>query len=146
MVFEREKKPELVSRLVKESLQRDPWSAQVYRLTVPDLAKQLALNTWKEDIAPGKVCLHLRSYQSHLNSATAQSILSEALSTDLGTQIELTIKEDDNPAVKTPLEWHQAIYEEKLLQARKAIMTDTHIQMLQYFFNAELDEDSIRPV
>ncbi|MCR3756026.1 MAG: Holliday junction ATP-dependent DNA helicase RuvB [Sodalis sp. Psp] len=141
-----EKTPELVSCLIQETLQRDSWSAQVHRLTVPKLAKQLALNSWKEDLAPGKVCLHLRSAQRNLNSETAQSALSKALSVDLGTQIELTVKENDNPAVKTPLEWCQAIYEEKLIQARKAIMTDTHIQMLQCFFDAELDEGSIRPV
>jgi DNA polymerase-3 subunit gamma/tau len=53
---------------------------------------------------------------------------------------------DDNPAVRTPLEWRQAIYEEKLMQARQAIIADTNIQTLRRFFDAELDEDSIRPV
>lgn len=146
VALEHGKTPKLVSHLVEESLQRDPWSAQVHRLMMPKLAQQLALNSWKEDLAPGRVCLHLRSSQRDLNSTVVQSVLSEALSTDLGAQVELTIREDDNPAMKTPLEWRQAIYEEKLMQARKAIMTDTHIQMLQCFFDAELDEDSIQPV
>ncbi|SPX11550.1 DNA polymerase III subunit tau [Escherichia coli] len=41
-----------------------------------------------------------------------------------GSTVELTIVEDDNPAVRTPLEWRQAIYEEKLAQARESIIAD----------------------
>ncbi|UVK77165.1 MAG: Holliday junction ATP-dependent DNA helicase RuvB [Sodalis sp. Fle] len=136
----------LATRLAKESFQRDPWAAQVHRLAMPKIVQQLALNSWKEDLAPSKICLHLRSNQRYLNSALTQNLLREALSADLGLPVELTIIEDDNPAVKTPLEWRQAIYEEKLLQARETITADTHIQMLQRFFDAELNEDSIRPV
>lgn len=144
--LEHEKTPELALCLAEESLTRDPWAAQVNRLAVPKLVQQLALNAWKEDLAPGKVCLHLRASQRHLNSASAQSALCAALSADLGAPVELTVTEDDNPAMKTPLEWRQAIYEEKLMRAREAIMNDAHIQMLRRFFDAELDEDSIRPV
>ncbi len=53
----------------------------------------------------------------------------------------MTIIEDDNPAVKTPLEWRQAIYEEKLAQAREAIIADNNIQTLRRFFDADLDEE-----
>lgn len=63
-----------------------------------------------------------------------------------GHPVELLITEDDNPAVRTPLEWRQAIYEEKLAQARQSILADTTIQTLRRFFDAELDEESIRPV
>ena len=48
--------------------------------------------------------------------------------------------------MKTPLEWRQAIYEEMLAQARQSIVTDKTIQTLLTFFDAELDEESIRPV
>ncbi|WP_181949211.1 DNA polymerase III subunit gamma/tau C-terminal domain-containing protein, partial [Klebsiella pneumoniae] len=54
--------------------------------------------------------------------------------------------EDDNPAVRTALEWRQAIYEEKLAQARESIIADNNIQTLRRFFDAELDEESIRPI
>jgi hypothetical protein len=37
----------------------------------------------------------------------------------------LTIVEDDNPAMRTPLEWRQAIYEEKLAQARERLLRIT---------------------
>ena len=56
------------------------------------------------------------------------------------------IVEDDNPAMRTPLEWRQAIYEEKLAQAREAIIADNNIQTLRRFFDADLDEESIRPI
>lgn len=82
------------------------------------------------------VRLHLRSTQRHLNSSGAQQKLAEALSTLTGSTVELTIVEDDNPAVRTPLEWRQAIYEEKLAQARESIIADNNIQTLRRFFDA----------
>ncbi|WP_312393601.1 DNA polymerase III subunit gamma/tau [Mixta calida] len=143
--LEHEKTPELAARLAEESLQRDAWAAEIATLTLPKLVQQLALNAWKEETAQG-VCLHLRSSQRHLNSASAQQVLTDALSQSSGKPVELTIIEDDNPAVLTPLEWRQKIYEEKLAQARQSIIADSHIQTLRRFFDADLDEESIRPV
>ena len=143
--LEHEKTPELAARLMEEAQQRDPWAAEIAALPLPKLVQQLALNAWKEHTEQG-VCLHLRSTQRHLNSASAQQVLAAALSDAAGQPVELTIIEDDNPAVLTPLEWRQAIYEEKLAQARQSIISDTHIQTLRRFFDADLDEESIRPV
>lgn len=87
------------------------------------LVEQVALNAWKRG-GDNAVCLHLRSSR-HLNNRGAQQKLAEALSTFKGSTVELTIVEDDNPAVRTrPLEWRQAIYEEKLAQARESIIAD----------------------
>ncbi|MCS5781519.1 hypothetical protein LNP24_19260 [Klebsiella pneumoniae subsp. pneumoniae] len=99
-----------------------------------------------EEQEGSRVCLHLRPSQRHLNSASAQQKLAEALGVLYGTPVELTIVEDDNPAMRTPLEWRQAIYEEKLAQAREAIIADNNIQTLRRFFDADLDEESIRPI
>lgn len=143
--LEHEKTPELAARLMEEAQQRDAWAAEIAALPLPKLVQQLALNAWKENTEQG-VCLHLRSTQRHLNSASAQQVLAAALSDVAGQPVELTIIEDDNPAVLTPLEWRQAIYEEKLAQARQSIISDTHIQTLRRFFDADLDEESIRPV
>ncbi|WP_173636132.1 DNA polymerase III subunit gamma/tau [Paramixta manurensis] len=143
--LEHEKTPELAARLQEEAQQRDSWAAEVASLTLPKLVQQLALNAWKEQTEQG-VCLHLRSTQRHLNSASAQQVLAEALSAAAAQKVELTIIEDDNPAVLTPLEWRQKIYEEKLAQARQSIIADTHIQTLRRFFDADVDEESIRPV
>ncbi|MEF9676071.1 DNA polymerase III subunit gamma/tau [Pectobacterium aroidearum] len=144
--LEHEKTPELAARLAEESLKRDAWAAEIHRLTLPKLVQQLALNAFKESEEAGKVHLHLRSSQRHLNSPAAQKTLADALTVHYGHPVELLITEDDNPAVRTPLEWRQAIYEEKLAQARQSILADTTIQTLRRFFDAELDEESIRPV
>jgi DNA polymerase-3 subunit gamma/tau len=143
--LEHEKTPELALRLADEAQQRDAWAAEIAALTLPKLVQQVALNAWKE-VSENAVTLHLRSSQRHLNSASAKQALAEALSQAAGQTVELTIVEDDNPAVLTPLEWRQAIYEEKLVQARQSIESDTHIQTLRRFFDADLDEESIRPV
>jgi len=143
--LEHEKTPELAARLAEEAQQRDPWAAEIASLPLPKLVQQLALNAWKETTETG-VCLHLRSHQRHRNSASAQQVLSAALSEAAGQAVELSVVEDDNSSVLTPLEWRQAIYEEKLAQARQSITCDTHIQTLQRFFDADLDEESIRPV
>lgn len=143
--LEHEKTPELALRLAEEAQQRDAWAAEIAALTLPKLVQQVALNAWKE-VGEAGVTLHLRSSQRHLNSASARQALAEALSQSAGQPVELTIIEDDNPTVLTPLEWRQAIYEEKLSLARQSIESDTHIQTLRRFFDADLDEESIRPV
>ncbi|EPE55844.1 DNA polymerase III subunit gamma/tau [Salmonella enterica] len=143
--LEHEKTPELAAKLAAEAIERDPWAAQVSQLSLPKLVEQVALNAWKEQNG-NAVCLHLRSTQRHLNSSGAQQKLAQALSDLTGTTVELTIVEDDNPAVRTPLEWRQAIYEEKLAQARESIIADNNIQTLRRFFYPELDEESIRPI
>lgn len=143
--LEHEKTPELSAKLAEESLERDPWAAEVSKLKLPKLVEQVALNAWREQEG-NRICLHLRPGQRHLNSASAQQVLTEALSTLQGAPVELTIIEDDNPAVRTPLEWRQAIYEEKLAQARESITADNNIQTLQRYFDADLDEESIRPI
>ncbi|MIG38235.1 DNA polymerase III subunit gamma/tau [Salmonella enterica subsp. enterica] len=143
--LEHEKTPELAAKLAAEAIERDPWAAQASQLSLPKLVEQVALNAWKEQNG-NAVCLHLRSTQRHLNSSGAQQKLTQALSDLTGTTVELTIVEDDNPAVRTPLEWRQAIYEEKLAQARESIIADNNIQTLRRFFDAELDEESIRPI
>ncbi|MCC8419513.1 DNA polymerase III subunit gamma/tau [Photorhabdus thracensis] len=144
--LEHEKTPELAEKLAEESKQRDAWAAEVDKLKIPKLVQQLALNAFKEQISVNNICLHLRSSQRHLNSAFAQKSLAEALSELYGVTIEFSIIEDDNPEEKTPLEWRQAIYEEKLAQARQSIIADKTIQTLRQVFDAELDEESIRPV
>jgi DNA polymerase-3 subunit gamma/tau len=143
--LEHEKTPELAQKLALEAIERDAWAAEINQLVLPKLVQQLALNAWKEQDG-NRVCLHLRSSQRHLNSPAALKALTDAMSTFCGETVELTIIEDDNQAQRTPLEWRQAIYEEKLAQARESMSTDNNIQTLRRFFDADLDEDSIRPI
>ncbi|WP_313354612.1 DNA polymerase III subunit gamma/tau [Kosakonia cowanii] len=143
--LEHEKTPELAKKLAEEAIERDAWAKEVSLLKLPKLVEQVALNAWKEQDG-ARICLHLRSAQRHLHSPGAVKTLGEALGELHGSTVELTIIEDDNPAVRTPLEWRQAIYEEKLAQARESIIADSNIQTLQRFFDADLDEESIRPL
>ncbi|WMY73455.1 DNA polymerase III subunit gamma/tau [Buttiauxella selenatireducens] len=143
--LEHEKTPELAQKLALEAIERDSWAAEISQLVLPKLVQQLALNAWKEQDG-SRVCLHLRPALRHLNSPSAQKTLADAMSTFSGETVELTIIEDDNLAQRTPLEWRQAIYEEKLARARESMSTDNNIQTLRRFFDAELDEDSIRPI
>lgn len=145
-VLEYEKTPELAAKLTEEAQERDAWAAEVQRLPLPKLVKQLALNAFKVDTDNETVTLHLRSSQRHLNSPSAQKTLMDALAAHYGKPITLVVVEDDDPSTLTPLEWRQTIYEEKLAQARESLMTDKTIQTLRRFFDAELDEESIRPV
>ncbi|MFQ6244283.1 DNA polymerase III subunit gamma/tau [Yersinia enterocolitica] len=144
--LEHEKTPELSAKLAQEAMVRDPWAAEIDKLHIPKLVQQLALNAFKEEIEPGNIRLHLRSAQRHLNAPSAQKTLADALSELHGNTVTLSVIEDDNLAERTPLEWRQAIYEEKLAQARQSIIADNNIQTLRRFFDAELDEESIRPV
>jgi len=143
--LEHERTPELAQKLAEEAIARDPWAAEVSRLSLPKLVEQVALNAWKEQEG-SRICLHLRTTQRHLNSPGTLKVLGEALNTLYGSAVEVSIIEDDNPAMRTPLEWRQAIYEEMLAQARESIIADSNIQTLQRFFDADLDEESIRPI
>jgi len=143
--LEHEKTPELVQKLAIEASQRDIWSAEIDKLKLPKLVQQLALNAWKEQQG-AQICLHLRSTMRHLNSPSAQKALSEAISLVQGEEIVLSVIEDDDPTTRTPLEWRQAIYEEKLALARESLDADNNIQTIKRFFDAVLDDESIRPV
>ncbi|QZN96896.1 DNA polymerase III subunit gamma/tau [Symbiopectobacterium purcellii] len=145
-VLEYEKTPALAAKLTEEAQARDAWAAEVQRLPLPKLVQQLALNAFKVDTDDGTVTLHLRSSQRHLNSPSAQKTLLDALAAHYGKPITLVVVEDDDPSTLTPLEWRQTIYEEKLAQARESLTADKTIQTLRRFFDAELDEESIRPV
>nr|WP_290604032.1 DNA polymerase III subunit gamma/tau C-terminal domain-containing protein [Arsenophonus sp. ENCA] len=144
--LEYERTPELANKIALEARERDHWSAEICQLKMPKLIEQLALNAYKEALSETEICLHLRSTQRHLNTEPAHKTLTKALSELYGKPIKLVIIEDDNSAVKTPLEWRQVIYEEKLAQARQSIIVDKTIQTLRTLFDAQLDEESIRPV
>lgn len=144
--LEYEKTPELAAKIIEESRERDSWSAEIAQLNIPKLVEQLALNSYKEEIDESQIILHLRLAQRHLDKPSAQEVLQSALSQYYSRSVELKIVQDDNIAVKTPLEWRQAIYEEKLAQARQSIIADKTIQKLRSMFDAQLDEESIRPV
>ncbi|MFB6422082.1 MAG: DNA polymerase III subunit gamma/tau [Candidatus Malihini olakiniferum] len=145
-MLEYEKMTEFSAKVTEEVQERDAWAAEVQRLSLPKLVQHLALNAFKEERDEGIVMIHLRSSHRHLNSLSAQKTLMEALVEHYKKQITLVVVEDDDHSVLTPIEWCQKIYEKKMAQARNSLMKDKAIQMLSRFFDAELDEESIRPV
>ncbi|WP_370597720.1 DNA polymerase III subunit gamma/tau [Plesiomonas shigelloides] len=144
--LEHEKTPEMALKLAQEACERDSWSAQIEKLNVAKLVEQLALNAVKEELAPGQVRLLLRSSQRHLNTDRAKEQLSEALSQLAGAPVTLEIIENDDKTRLTPLEIRQAIYDEKLAQARQSLQDDKNILQLRRLFGADLEDDSIRPL
>lgn len=144
--LEHEKTPEMALKLAQEACERDSWSAQIEKLNVAKLVEQLALNAVKEEPAAGQVRLLLRSSQRHLNTDRAKEQLSEALSQLAGAPVTLEIIENDDKTRLTPLEIRQAIYDEKLAQARQSLQDDKNILQLRRLFGADLEDDSIRPL
>ncbi|MCS6036153.1 hypothetical protein LNQ52_01635 [Klebsiella pneumoniae subsp. pneumoniae] len=105
----------------------------------------MALNAWKEQEG-SRVCLHLRPSQRHLNSASAQQKLAGSAGVLYGTPVELTIVEDDNPAMRTPLGGGRLFMKRSSRRRAKPLSRIITFQTLRRFFDADLDEESIRPI
>lgn len=144
--LEEDKTPELTKKLIDEACQLDDWSALVEQLNVPRLIKLLALNAFKEAIDDNQFRLHIRSSQRHLNTDDAQKLLSEAVSTHLNKTVTITFIEDDDQAMRTPIEWRNWLYEKKCQDARADVLADPMIDKICRYFDAKIDEESIRPV
>jgi DNA polymerase III subunit gamma/tau len=145
-IVEHEKTPELVKKLIAEAVKVDNWSAEIEQLNLSPMLKQLAINAFVEPLSDEQLVLHLRSSQAHMNKQNNRQLLQQLLSTHRGKSLTLDIVIDDSQTAKTPLEWREVIYQQKLIEAKKAIHSDNKIALLCQFFDAQIDEESIRPV
>ncbi|WP_392565228.1 DNA polymerase III subunit gamma/tau [Utexia brackfieldae] len=143
---EEEKTPELVKKLIAEAMTQDSWSAEIEQLGLPPLIKQLAINAFLEQKSAGQLVLHLRAAQAHINKRSNVETLQALMSAHRQQPIELDIVIDDNLAQQTPLELRESIYQQKLQAAKTTIHQDEKIVLLCRYFNAQIDEESIRPV
>ncbi|MGF1690441.1 DNA polymerase III subunit gamma/tau [Photobacterium kagoshimensis] len=141
--LEHEKTPEMTKQLVIEAANQDSWSDLVTKLNVGRLVQQLALNSAFIQ-SEHKVTLQLRQAQAHLDSPKAREQLQEAIGGLLEQPIELNIELSDEG--QTPLEWREAIYQEKLGQAKHSLQQDPHVNFICQRFAAVVDEESIRPI
>ncbi|WP_120510393.1 DNA polymerase III subunit gamma/tau [Photobacterium salinisoli] len=141
--LEHEKTPEMAEQLVSEAAKQDSWSELVTRLNTDRLVQQLALNSAMEQQG-SELILYLRPSQQHLDTPKARAQLSTALAEILGHEIELHIKPGDNG--RTPLEWREFIYQQKLDQAKTSLQQDPHVTFICQRFSAVLDEESVRPL
>ncbi|ELR67306.1 DNA polymerase III subunits gamma and tau [Photobacterium marinum] len=141
--LEHEKTPEMAKQLVKEAANQDSWSDLVTKLNVGRMVQQLALNSAFEQNG-GNVTLFLRHSQKHLDTPKAREQLVPALSELLEGPVELTIELSDKG--RSPLEWREAIYHQKLDQAKQSLLSDPNVNFICQRFAAVLDEDSVRPL
>ncbi|MEZ9541547.1 DNA polymerase III subunit gamma/tau [Vibrio sp. 10N.286.48.C11] len=137
------KTPEMVDKLLQESIAQDEWSATIQKLDTAKLVEQLALNSVfaKNDTS---ITLTLRSSQAHLNTDRAQSELLQSLNTVLGEECHLSVEIGDGG--ETPLELRERLYQGKLKDAFTALENDANVQFIERRFAAELDRDSVRPI
>ncbi|MEZ9832675.1 DNA polymerase III subunit gamma/tau [Vibrio breoganii] len=141
--LEHEKTPEMVSKLVDESVAQDSWSALIAKLNTAKLVEQLALNSHFEE-SEGGIVLHLRPSQQHLDGDKSRSELMQALADVTGQHREITVQVDEQG--QTPLELRETLYQQKLEQAFNSLESDEHIKFIEARFSAELDRESVRPI
>ncbi|PSW08177.1 DNA polymerase III subunit gamma/tau [Photobacterium rosenbergii] len=141
--LEHEKTPEMVKVLVKEAANQDSWSDWVTKLNVGRMVQQLALNSAfeRED---NQVKLCLRPSQKHLDTPKAREQLAVAMNELFAENVSLEIELSDKG--RSPLEWREAIYQQKLDQAKQSLMSDPNVNFICQRFSAVLDEDSVRPL
>ncbi|KDM93205.1 DNA polymerase III subunit gamma/tau [Photobacterium galatheae] len=141
--LEHEKTPEMAKQLVSEAANQDSWSDMVTKLNVDRLVQQLALNSAMV-LEEQQLTLQLRPSQQHLDTPKARAQLSAALAEMLGQEIELQIELSDKG--RTPLEWREFLYQQKLDQAKVSLQQDPNVSFICQRFSAVLDEESVRPV
>ena len=138
-----EKTPEMALQLAEEVAKNDTWSAIIQQFNVAKLTEQLALNA-AFSRSGKQVVLNLRSGQSHLHNERTHNELQNELIRVLGDAIELSIEVGE--LGQTPLELREARYQEKLAHAYQQLSADPNVNFIQTRFNAELDQESVRPL
>ncbi|MCT6885164.1 MAG: DNA polymerase III subunit gamma/tau [Gilliamella apis] len=145
--FKVDKTPEMVKKLIVEMAEKDAWCAEIEQLELAPLIKQIAINSYPELIDDNHIILHTRSAVEHLAKSSANCIkLRTALSNYRQKTLNLEVVIDDNKANKTPLEMREDLYQQKLEQAKLTIHQDPKVEMICQYFDAKIDESSIRPV
>lgn len=141
--LEHEKTPEMVEKLLNESIVQNSWAELISRLEIPKLVEQLALNSYFSQ-QDKHITLTLRSDQAHLNKERALAELKDAIDKTLGEthQLSIVIGEEG----QTPLELREQLYQVRLQQAFTSLDQDQHVQFMLNRFDAALDSESVRPI
>ncbi|OCG39925.1 DNA polymerase III subunit gamma/tau [Gilliamella sp. Bif1-4] len=141
-----DKTPEMAQKLITEIAQKDAWCAEIEQLDLPPLIKQIVVNSAFEQIDSGTIVLHLRSTVKHLINSVSNVIkIKKALCKHRNQELDVNIIIDD-VNYKTPVEMHEELYQEKLAQAKIAIAKDSKVATICRYFDAKIDEASVRPV
>ncbi|MCO6551444.1 MAG: DNA polymerase III subunit gamma/tau [Gilliamella sp.] len=141
-----DKTPEMTKKLITEMAQKDAWCAEIEQLDLPPLIKQIVVNSAFEQVDSGTIVLHLRSTVKHLINSVSNVIkVKKALCKHRNQELDVDIIIDD-VNYKTPVEMREELYQEKLAQAKIAITEDSKVATICRYFDAKIDEASIRPV
>lgn len=143
-----EKTPELMAKVIQTSTERDNWAKIIEALNLDNLklVKQIVLNSVLLNQTEQQLKLGLRSNQQHLIREKSIEILQEKLTEFYQHPITVIIELNDDTTLFTPLDHRRQIYQEFSEQARKNLLEDKQLQLLQQAFDAKLDMESIRPV
>ncbi|WWO99663.1 MAG: DNA polymerase III subunit gamma/tau [Candidatus Dasytiphilus stammeri] len=133
---------EFIFSKLKKKLLQDQWASEIFKMSLPPLVRELALNCWKEQ-SECKIKLYWRSKKKYLKTISSEKILSDALISYLGRKIEIHFIENNDFTIKTPLELINNYYEKEIEIARNSIYSDCYLDILCRFFNASIDEQSI---
>lgn len=134
--------PFFIKEILRQAIKEDPWILQIYRSSLPILAKKLIMNSWKEQIDKNKICLHVRSNYYHLNSNELHNIIQNFIFKYIGNSTILNIKKDDNFTIKTPMEYIYTLYKAKILKTKQEFLNDPYVKIIKKFFDAEYNENN----
>ncbi|MWN90684.1 DNA polymerase III subunit gamma/tau [Gilliamella sp. Pra-s65] len=142
-----EKTPEMTKKLIAEMAQKDAWCAEIEQLDLSPLIKQIVVNSFFEQTDDGMIVLHLRSSVKHLINSISNVIkVKKALCKHRNQELDVNIIIDDDLNYKTPIEMREELYQEKLAQAKIAVAEDPKVATICRYFDAKIDEASVRPV
>ncbi|KFA58544.1 DNA polymerase III subunits gamma and tau [Gilliamella apicola] len=142
-----DKTPEMLKKLIDEMAKKDAWCAEIEQLDLPPLIKQIVINSFIEQIDSNNIVLHTRSSVKHLiNSVNNVAKVEKALAKYRQCTLNVKIIIDDNQTNKTPLEMREDLYQQKVFQAKATINSDPKVALICQYFEAKIDEASIRPV
>ena len=142
-----DKTPEMTKKLIEEMAEKDAWCFEIEQLDLSPLIKQIVSNSFVEQVDGNNIILHMRSAVKHLiNSSSNVTKVEKAIANYRQRALNVKIILDDNKDNKTPLEMREDLYQQKLAQAKVTINEDPKVSMICQYFEAKIDEASIRPV
>ncbi|KEY91039.1 DNA polymerase III subunit tau [Candidatus Photodesmus blepharus] len=142
-VLKHVKTPEIMKKIVEESIEQDAWSAVIYDLKSSERAKELALNSFYKKVG-NSIILVLRPNQVHLNTDEIRKELLESLNMFWNAECNLSVKIGRDG--ETPIELREKIYQSRLKKAFISLENDCNIRFIKERFLADLDKDSVRPI
>jgi DNA polymerase-3 subunit gamma/tau len=123
----------------------DDWHAQVARLPLTGMARQLAQHCELSQLTDASIHLRLSPVHKHLLGKAQQDKLQAELQTHYGRPLRLEI-EVAEPASVTPAERNQTAQRERQDRAIASIEQDPFVREVVDLFDASIDESTIKPI